>query len=122
MNGAQITGGISLTRKREANDYYATPPEATKTILSHVPLNGSILEPACGAGHISKELEAYYPNSEIVSTDLIDRGFGTGGIDFLTHDYGRKFDNVITNPPFKIIKPFIEKSPRGGKRQSSYIR
>ena len=110
MNGAQITGGISLTRKREANDYYATPPEATKAILSHVSLNGSILEPACGAGHISKELEAYYPNSEIVSTDLIDRGFGTGGIDFLTHDYGRKFDNVITNPPFKIIKPFIEKA------------
>lgn len=33
-----------------------------------------------------------------------------GGVDFLEHDFRHKFDNVITNPPFKLIKPFIEKS------------
>lgn len=79
MNGAQITGGASETRKREANDYYATPPEATEVFLNEINLSGSILEPACGEGHISKVLESKYPNSEILSTDLIDRGYGIGG-------------------------------------------
>jgi len=61
-------------------------------------------------GHISKVLKEYYPENEIISTDLIDRGFGEGGIDFLSHDYGRRFDNIITNPPFKLAKEFVEKA------------
>lgn len=55
-------------------------------------------------------LKEYYPNNEVVLTDLINRGYGTGGIDFLTHDYGRKFNNVVTNPPFKYMKQFAEKA------------
>ena len=49
------------------------------------------------------------PSFNIISTDLIDRGYGQGGIDFLTHDYGRTFGTVITNPPFSLAKEFIEK-------------
>lgn len=49
------------------------------------------------------------PNFNIISTDLIDRGYGEGNIDFLTHDYGRTFDTVITNPPFSLAKEFIER-------------
>ena len=60
-------------------------------------------------GHISKVLEEYYPDQEIASTDLIDRGYGTGNIDFLTYDFDRKFDNIITNPPFSLAREFVEK-------------
>lgn len=102
--------GASGARGRVANDYYATPPETTRAILDRVELSGSILEPACGEGHISEELRRYYPDSEIISTDLIDRGYGGGDVDFLTHDYGRQFDNVITNPPFALAKEFIERA------------
>ncbi len=102
--------GMSTTRKRVENDFYATPPEATKAILDREILEGSILEPATGQGHISKLLKEYYPHSEIISTDLIDRGYGQGGIDFLTYDYNRRFDNIITNPPFFLAKEFIERS------------
>lgn len=109
LKGASLVG-MSATRKRVKNDFYATPPEATKAILNKEILEGSILEPATGEGHISKILKKYYPNSEIISTDLIDRGYGHGNIDFLTHDYGRKFDNIITNPPFKLAQKFIEKA------------
>ncbi len=55
-------------------------------------------------------LKANYPEAEIVSTDLIDRGYGVGGVDFLEKEYDRTFDNVITNPPFKYMREFIEKS------------
>ena len=105
-----ITGGKSETWQREKHDFYATPEETTRAILDVLPLEGSILEPACGMGHISKVLKEYYPENEIISTDLIDRGFGEGGIDFLKHDYGRRFDNIITNPPFKLAKEFVEKA------------
>lgn len=101
---------MSTTRDRIKNDYYATPNQATKDILDRVILGGSILEPACGEGHISVLLEKYYPNNEITSTDLVDRGYGLGGIDFLKHDFNRKFDNIITNPPFKYAKEFIERA------------
>lgn len=109
LNGSSLAGGTPV-RGRVKNDYYATPPESTQALLNVLELNGSILEPACGEGHISEVLRNNYPNSEIVSTDLIDRGYGEGGIDFLEHTYDRTFTNVITNPPFKYMREFVEKA------------
>lgn len=102
--------GTSQSRDRVKDDYYATPYIATKMLLDKIELSGSILEPACGEGHISKLLIDKYPNSEVVSTDLINRGYGVGGIDFLTNAFDRTFDNIITNPPFKYAKEFIERA------------
>ena len=109
LNGTSLVG-MSLNRTRVKNDYYATPPGAIKEILNREKLIGSILEPACGEGHISNLLKEYYPKQEITSTDLVDRGYGDGGVNFLTYKFEKKFDNVITNPPFKFAKEFIEKS------------
>ena len=114
LTGTNLAG-MSTTRDRVEDDFYATPEGAIKDILDREILNGSILEPACGEGHISKLLEEYYPTSEIISTDLIQRddkfNIGVqGNIDFLTYDYNRKFDNVITNPPFNLAQEFIERA------------
>ena len=113
LSGGQLAGGNSVT-KREENDFYATDPQTLKMFLYEFWKDngfegGEILEPACGQGHISKTLKELLPRFNITSTDLIDRGYGTGGIDFLTHNYGRTFDVVITNPPFSLAKEFIEK-------------
>lgn len=107
--------GTSLTRKRIENDFYATPFHATEAILDRVELYGSILEPAAGQGHISKVLHEYYPNEEVISTDLVKREskFGItihGNIDFLIYNFNRKFDNIITNPPFSLAQEFIERA------------
>lgn len=119
MGKSSLTGtslvGTSLTRERAEHDYYATPFATTEAILQKFTLNGSILEPAAGEGHISKVLHDWYPNSEIVSTDLVQRDdpFGCGiigGVDFLNHEYSRQFDNIITNPPFSLAQEFIEHS------------
>jgi len=102
---------MSTSRKRIVDDYYATPLSATKAILDREILDGSIYEPACGEGHISKLLYQYYPDSKIYSTDLIDRGYGDKQLDFLTYDFKNfKFDNIVTNPPFKLAQEFIERS------------
>ena len=112
LSGGQLAGGNS-TSKREENDFYATNPETLKLFLYEFwkdnSFEGDILEPACGQGHISQTLREMLPNFNIISTDLIDRGYGQGGVNFLTHDYGRTFNTVITNPPFSLAKEFIEK-------------
>lgn len=41
------------------------------------------------------------------STDLIDRGYGQGGVDFLQTDEIWDGD-IITNPPYKYAKEFVE--------------
>jgi predicted RNA methylase len=110
LNGHSLAG-MSTSRERVENDYYATPPETTKAILEMELLEGSILEPCCGGGHISDVLYEYYPDSNIISYDLIDRGYErlNGVCDFLEYN-AHKVDNVLTNPPFKLAKEFIEKA------------
>ena len=114
LTGTSLAG-MSPTRSRAEHDFYATPFEATRAILDREQLVGSILEPAAGQGHISKVLRDYYPDSEIASTDLIQREdkFGcnvVGGVDFLTTTYTTPYNNVMTNPPFSLAKEFIEKA------------
>lgn len=111
-NHAIITGGAGY-RSREENDFYATPKEATELFLANHDLKKfkSFLEPACGQGHISEVLKEQLSNATIVSSDLIDRGYGLAHADFLKLDVSlAKFDVVITNPPFKLAVEFIKKA------------
>lgn len=41
------------------------------------------------------------------STDLVYRGYGKGGINFLTYS-GTWEGDILTNPPYKYAKEFIE--------------
>lgn len=92
---------------RASHDYYATDPRAVEKLLEYEKFNKNILEPCCGEGHISKVLIAN--GYEVVSQDLIDRGFGIGGIDFLT--YKEKWNgDIITNPPYRQALDFVDKS------------
>lgn len=115
LSGTKLAGD-NPERGRVDNDYYATPFNATEAILNKVDLfNDTILEPAAGEGHIVKVLKEHYPHNEITANDLIKRDsrFGidvNGNIDFLTYNPNRKFDTIITNPPFSLAQQFIEKA------------
>ena len=110
-------GARNLAKEdREEHDYYATQPYAVELLLEKENFHHHIWECACGEGHISKVLEKH--GYEVLSTDLIDRGFGKGGIDFLLVDslfnkyvspMGGQFD-IVTNPPYKYSLEFVEKS------------
>lgn len=118
LSGGQLAGGNS-TSIREENDFYATNPKTVRLFLDEFikenDFKGSILEPACGNGNISEVLKEYYNDSEIISSDLIYRGYGVGEVDFLTSNF-KKVDMVITNPPFKYAKEFIEKGLKVSNR------
>jgi predicted RNA methylase len=78
-------------------EYYPTPPEATRALLSVERFDGPIWEPACGEGAISTVL--LDAGHDVVSTDLVARGYGEGGIDFLAEREARA-RHIITNPPY----------------------
>ena len=59
---------------REVNDYYATDPWAIDCLKEKIELPYVILEPSCGAGHLSKRLEEL--GHKVYSYDKIDRGYG----------------------------------------------
>lgn len=91
--------------EREQHDYYATPPIATEMLCELETFSKDILEPCCGEGHIAKALEAHGYN--VQSMDLIDRGYGQGGVDFL--QCSEKVDkDIVTNPPYSMAREFVE--------------
>lgn len=92
---------------RQKNDYYATEPKAIDLLLELESFNKNIWECACGEGHLSKRLIAN--GHDVLSTDLMDRGYGIGGVDFLKQKQLFEGD-IITNPPYKYAKEFVEKS------------
>lgn len=93
--------------RREKDDFYPTPPMGTEALLRWVDFDGPIWEPACGDGAISEVLRA--AGHSVVSSDLVDRGYGESRVDFLMETRPRA-PNIITNPPFKLLVPFIEKA------------
>lgn len=105
---AHRVSGVAVDHaNREKDDFYPTPPEGTEALLRVESFDGAIWEPACGDGAISKVLEA--AGHTVVSTDLVDRGYGTPRVDFLMESHSLA-PNIVTNPPFKMVLPFVRAS------------
>lgn len=107
------------------SDWYQTPAWATTSILnalSHGAPDWSprrILEPTAGKGAIVKVLRERFPGAEIHACEL-DRGRASQLLDagadrvwtgdFADYDSkGCTYDLIITNPPFTVAIPIIER-------------
>jgi hypothetical protein len=95
---------------RQAEDFYKTPPATTRALLTKERFSGAIHEPACGDGAIADVLRGA-GHANLVCTDLIDRGYGVWGVDFLETTQRATFgggmcDTLVTNPPFKLADEF----------------
>lgn len=97
--------GRKVEDLRQKEDFYPTPRYVTQALLDNYTFHGKIWEPACGDGRMAEVLLENY--SDVYCTDLIDRGYGKSGIDFL--EANTEFDNIVTNPPFNLAYEFIIK-------------
>lgn len=89
------------------DDMWPTPPWCVDALMAKESFIGSILEPACGAGHISKKLVEKYGDSQVISQNLHDYGYGESGKNF--YEETKRYDNIVTNSPFgRNIPLFIE--------------
>jgi len=91
--------------EREKNDFYSTDPECVRDLLTVENFSKTILEPCCGTGNISKVLEE--AGYTVISTDLINRGYGTGGVDFFERYATIDYD-IVSNPPYGLATEFVE--------------
>ena len=91
--------------ERDVLDYYATDPVAAKWLIEIEQLHSNVWECACGEGNLAKVFED--SGFTVKATDLVDRGYGQGGVDFLACN--EHFDgDIITNPPYSMAQEFIE--------------
>lgn len=92
---------------RESNDYYATrSSDVLRFLEAYRDVPHKVWEPACGSGNISVVLEQL--GHEVVSTDLVDRGYGTGGVDFLQQtQIPDGCECIMTNPPYRYATEFV---------------
>lgn len=96
-------------KERQEHDYYATSPRAVELLLQLEKFDYNIWEPACGEGHISKVLSS--SGHQVKSTDLINRNFGEGGIDFLG----------IENQEWSTIRRKVDNPTRKGNLSVMHI-
>lgn len=110
LTGTKLAGSNPI-RGRAEFDYYATNPEAVHMLFGSYKCNAThILEPCVGGGNIAYAMSRHFPDAEITAIDIVDRGYpGTIIDDFLSWKTDKKFDCIITNPPFSHAQEFIEK-------------
>lgn len=89
--------------KQVSDGYFDTPTSATNDLLTRERFTDRVWEPACGRGMISEPL--MLAGYEVISTDLVDRGHGTGGVDFLL-ERTLLAPSIVTNPPFSLANEF----------------
>jgi hypothetical protein len=120
MNATAAQRFVSCGPKenREKDDFYPTPPEGTEALLSVEKFDGPIWEPACGAGDMSRELER--AGYQVVSTDLVDRGYGQPRVDFLMESQSLA-PNIVTNPPFKMAEAFARHAIKLSSRKVAFL-
>lgn len=134
MRGISIAG----RKRNDGIDYYQTPEWATIELLKRESFKGTILEPCCGAGAISKvlEFEDWWNNNpfideqlknekikrEIISSDIRTDNdvYRNPGKDVFTYE-ANSFDNIITNPPYIYAQEVIEHCLKIAKHKVAMI-
>lgn len=104
-----MSAAVHAPADRQRDDFYATPRSAIEQFLDVERFDGAIWEPACGDGAVSRVLQER--GYDVVSSDLINRGYGEAGRDFLL-EWQVAAPNVVTNPPFKLGTEFARHALR----------
>lgn len=113
-----ITIGASnhTDKEREVHDFYCTDPVAIDRLVRSFELPKKIWECACGTGCLSERLSEL--GHDVVSTDLIDRGYGDVQDFFKADAMPDGCECILTNPPYKYALEFVQHSlgllPDGG--------
>jgi hypothetical protein len=116
MSSGGVYTNTDKCGQRRDDDFYPTPWEATEAFARAEVMafrRFAVWEPACGDGAISEVLKEH--GCTVVSTDLVNRGYGQGRINFLDpreveaaiYNYRSA---IITNPPFHLAEDFIRRA------------
>lgn len=108
-NKRMAMNGIGSSVRSEL-DFYTTDPHSVELLMeSEVGylLKGPVWEPACGNGHISKELARH--GYCVRSSDIVMRDYPCETLNFLECTESFNGD-IVTNPPFKHAEEFVREA------------
>lgn len=84
----------------------------------------TIWECACGEGHLAKTFAKH--GHEVISTDLIYRGYGDHEpLDFLNETIDDFEGDIVTNPPYKFALEFVQRAlenVKPGRKVAMFLR
>ena len=78
-----------------AEFWYQEPEGVTEKLMWEVKFRGPVHDPCCGEGHIPLVAQRF--GYQATGSDIVDRGFGVGGVDFFADMTPR--ETLIFNPP-----------------------
>ena len=95
---------VTQDYERDERDWYVEPSWCWRALFETVTITGTVLDPACGGG---TGLEYCAANGiHAMGSDIVDRGAGIAGLDFLANGYPLRADNIISNPPYRLTVEF----------------
>jgi hypothetical protein len=103
---SQLPGRLRADHARERwpADWYIEPAWAVEKLFQAVPFEGAIHDPCAGSGRIPSVAKSF--GYTVTAADLHDRGYpGT-----IVKDYFKdriRYDNIVSNPPYKLGEEFI---------------
>lgn len=113
----------STQNKRQKNDWYPTPPEATNKLLEVEQFTGIVWEPAAGDGALAEVLSD--AGLGVVASDLNEYGYCKSGVDFLMErkipEVHKPVTNLITNPPYKLATEFVNHAINLGVKKHAWL-
>src|SRR5215469_12575480 len=117
---ADIVGCASPTNTREPDDFYVTPHECTEALIAAeaARMPPTVWDPCCGNGDIAIVLAN--SGRRVIATDLVGRGFGTGGVDFLKVA-SPLAQAIVTNPPFKHAAAMLRHAAAMGLEYVAFL-
>jgi hypothetical protein len=103
---------------RDDNDFYVESAWCSERLLAVEPFAGLIWDPAAGSGTIPRAAGAA-GLSEFAS-DIAEHDCGLRQ-DFLIGSVPAKAFNLVTNPPFRLVRVFVEQALMLGARKTAVI-
>lgn len=102
-----IIGAHNYSKQSRAeNDFYTTDPKSVERFLDCYEIMPKVVwECACGTGNISRVLEA--SGKKVISTDIVDRGFGQVKDFFSASKLPEGCKCIFTNPPYNAATEFV---------------
>ena len=103
--------------RRDEHEHYVEPSWVAERLFEAEEFPWPIWDPACGWGRIGQAA-----SRPCHSTDLVSRGYGIGGVDFLkTTKMRASARSIVCNPPFDLMEEFALHALKLGARKIAMI-
>ena len=103
---------------RDDDDFYVEPAWCSERLFAVEPFAGLIWDPAAGSGTIPRAARAAGLSN--FASDIADHGCGPRQ-DFLTASAPAEAFDVVTNPPFRLARAFVERALTLGARKTAVV-